>query len=75
MTHTFLIIFYEAIVRSVDLMPLEMLHGLLYHSAVLFCSAGQSFTSAGTFYDRNPLYSLLTYEGSPGLGGGVTKKY
>ena len=44
-----------------------MLHGLLYHSAVFICSACHLFTSAWSFYVRNPKDSLLTDEGSTGL--------
>ena len=48
---------------SLNWIPWGMLHGLPYHSAVFICNACQSFNSAGTFYVRNPVDSLLPDEG------------
>ena len=47
--------------------PWKILHGLLYHSAVFFCSACPSFHSAWSFYVRNPRDPLLADEGSSSL--------
>ena len=41
-----------------------MLHGLLYHSAVIIFSACPSFPNAWSFYVRNPRDFLLADQGS-----------
>ena len=56
-THTFLMNFMislKLLQASQAPIPWRMLHGLLYHSALFVCSACYSFTSAWSFYVRNP---------------------
>ena len=74
-THTFLMNFLISLklLRAWGAsIPWGMLHSLLYHSAVFICSACNSFTSAWSFYVRNPRDSLLVDEGSAGLNSYVT---
>ena len=64
--HSFLMNFFlislKLMQASQASIPWGMLYGILYHSSVFICRACHSFTTAWSFYVRNPRDSLLADE-------------